>query len=115
MRVRFVFESLVGLIGMVAVLLLGSVGGLFMMLFVFFPAIVRLNKAHKPDERELQLFYQASNFTLILIFIALVLIYVASGVTLNGHQIGDNWYLLSISSILFIHGLIGLVVFRRVS
>ncbi len=115
MKARFAFESLVGLIGLVAVLLLGNKGGVFLVLFVFFPVIVRLNKANRPDERELQLFYQASNFTLILIFIALVLIYVASGVTINGHQIGDNWYLLSISSILFVHGLIGLVVFRRVS
>lgn len=115
MKARFAFESLVGLIGLVTVLLLGDLGGVFLVLFVFFPVIVRLNKAHKPDERELQLFYQASNFTLILIFVALVLIYVASGVTINGHQIGDNWYLLSISSILFVHGLIGLVVFRRVS
>ncbi len=115
MKIRFAFESLVGLIGLIAVLLLGEVGGIFLVLFAFFPAIVRLNKANKPDERELQLFYQASNFTLILIFIALVLIYVLSGVTLNGHQIGDNWYLLSVSSILFTHGLIGLVVFRKVS
>jgi len=115
MRARFAFESLVGLIGLVAVLLLGKVGGVFMVLFVFFPVIVRLNKAHRPDERELQLFYQASNFTLILIFMALVLIYVASGVTINGNTVGDNWYLLSISSILFVHGMIGLVVFRRVS
>ncbi len=115
MKARFVFESLVGLIGLIAVLLLGEVGGVFLVLFVLFPVIVRLNKPHKPDERELLLFYQTSNFTLILIFIALVLIYVASGVIINGHQIGDNWYLLSISSILFVHGLIGLVVFRRMS
>ncbi len=115
MRARFAFESLVGLIGLVAVLLLGKIGGVFMVLFVLFPVIVRLNKAQKPDERELQLFYQTSNFTLILIFMALLLIYVGSDLTINGHQIGDNWYLLSISSILFVHGLIGLVVFRRVS
>ncbi len=114
MKVRFVFESFVGLIGMIFVLLLGKVGGVFMVLFVLFPVIVRLNKANKPDERELKLFYQTSNFTLILIFIALMLIYVASGVTINGHMVGDNWYLLSIASILFVHGLIGVVVFKRI-
>ena len=115
MRLRFAFESLVGLIGLAAVLLLGDVGGVFLVLFVLFPVIARAGRTHKPDERELQLFYQTSNFTLILIFIALVLIYVASDLTINGHQIGENWYLLSISSILFIHGLIGLIVFRRVN
>jgi len=115
MKVRFVFESFVGLIGLIAVLLLGKGGGVFMVLFVLFPVIVRLNKAHKPDERELQLFYRTSNFTLILIFMALMLIYVASGVTINGHTVGDNWYPLSIASILFIHGLIGMVVFRRMN
>lgn len=107
------FESFVGLIGLIAVLLLGNVGGVFMVLFVLFPVIVRRNKANITDERELQLFYQTSNFTLILIFIALTLIYVASGVTINGHTVGDNWYLLSIASILFTHGLIGVFVFRR--
>ena len=115
MRTRFAFESLVGLIGILAVLFLGAVGGVFMVLFVLFPVVVRLSKAHKPDERELQLFYQTSNFTLVLIFIALVLIYVASDLTITGHQIGDNWYLLSISSILFFHGLIGLIVFKKVN
>lgn len=115
MKVRFMFESFVGLIGLIAVLLLGNVGGIFMMLFVLFPVIVRRNKAHKPDDRELQLFYRTSNFTLILIFMALTLIYIASGVTINGHTVGDNWFLLSIASILFTHGLIGMVVFRRMS
>lgn len=115
MRARFIFESLVGLIGLIAVLLLGPVGGVFMVLFVFFPVIVRLSKANKPDERELLLFYQTSNLTLILIFVALVLIYVASGIMINGNLVGDNWYLLSIASILFIHGLIGFIVFRKVS
>lgn len=115
MRARFVFESLIGFIGFVAVLLFGEEGGLFMLLFVLYPVIVRRNKASKPDEQELLLFYQTGNFTLILIFIALVLIYAASGVTINGHQIGDNWYLLSITSILFIHGLMGLAVFKRVN
>ena len=115
MKTRFAYESLVGLIGLITVLLFGEVGGVSLVLFALFPVIVRLKKAHKPDERELLLFYQTSNFTLILIFMALVLIYVASGVRINGNMIGDNWYLLSISSILFIHGLIGLVVFKKMN
>lgn len=113
MKARFAYESLVGLIGLIAVLLLGDGGGVSLVLFVFYPVIVRMNKADKPDERELLLFYQTSNFTLILIFVALVLIYVFSGLTINGHTVGDSWYLLSISSILFIHGLIGLAVFKK--
>ena len=115
MKARFAYESLVGLIGLIAVLLFGDVGGVSLVLFAFFPVIVRMNKANNPDERELLLFYKTSNFTLILIFVALVLIYVFSGLTINGHTVGDSWYLLSISSILFIHGLIGLSVFKRVS
>jgi len=113
MRIRFVYESLVGLIGLIAVLLLGNVGGISLVLFAFFPVIVRMTKAHKPDEDELRMFYQTGNFTLILIFIALLMIYVFSGVTINGHIVGDNWFLLSISSILFFHGLIGVVVFKK--
>jgi len=115
MRLRFAYESLVGFIGLIAVLLLGDVGGVSLVLFAFFPVIVRMNKGDNPDERELLLFYKTSNFTLILIFVSLVLIYVFSGLTINGHAVGDSWYLLSISSILFIHGLIGLAVFKKVN
>lgn len=115
MRARFAYESLVGLIGLIAVLIFGDVGGVSLVLFVFFPVIVRMKKADNPDESELLLFYKTSNFTVILIFVALVLIYVFSGLTINGHMVGDSWYLLSISSILFIHGLIGVTVFKKVN
>lgn len=115
MRARFAYEGFVGLIGLIAVLLFGDVGGVSLVLFVFFPVIVRMKKADNPDENELLLFYKTSNFTLILIFVALVLIYVFSDLTINGHMVGESWYLLSISSILFIHGMMGLAVFKKVN
>jgi hypothetical protein len=112
MKIRFAFELAVGMISVAAVLLLGSVGMVFFALFAFFPLVVRKYGSHKPDERELQLFYRAGNLTLVLIFLAVLGIYLASSVSINGRAVGENWYLLTMGAILATHGFAGLISFR---
>lgn len=112
MKMRFAFEFMVGLIGITAILIFGSRGMVALVLFAFFPVVVRKYGGHRPDERELQLFYRASNWTLVLIFLAVLAIYLASPLIINGYRVGDNWYLLTSAAILAVHGLSGLVVFR---
>ena len=112
MKMRFAFELMVGLIVLTAVLLFGSKGMVAFVFFAFFPVVVRRYGGHRPDEREMQLFYRASNWSLVLIFLAVLAVYLASSVVINGYRVGDNWYLLTMASILAVHGLSGLVVFR---
>ncbi len=114
MKIRFAFEMAVGLIGIAAVLLLGSAGMVFFVLFAFFPLVVRKYGGHKPDERELQLFYRAGNLTLVLIILAVLGIYLASPLSINGRAVGENWYLITMGAILATHGLAGLISFREV-
>lgn len=112
MKNRFAFEMAVGLVGLVAVLFLGSKGMVALVLFAFFPLVVRKSGGHRPDERELQLFYRAGNWTVVLIILSVLVIYLASPLIINGNRVGDNWYLLTVSSILIVHGLAGLAAFR---
>ena len=52
MIIRFMFESVVGLICLVSILFLGAKGTPTLVLFAFLPVIMRLRKI-SPDEREL--------------------------------------------------------------
>jgi hypothetical protein len=110
----FGVQFAIGLICLVAVLLLGEVGMVAFVPFALYPVFVRKYMPQGPDERELQFFYRAGNFTMIFMVLAILGIYFASGIAINGNLIGDNWHLLSIASILFFHGFSGLLVFRKV-
>lgn len=113
MIARFWFESIAGLICILCILLFGQVGFISFALFALLPVVTRLYKGNKPDERELQLFYKAGNLSLALTIIVIFLISRLSGVVVNGHSIGDNWMLFSITSIVMFHGIAGLIVFHR--
>lgn len=113
MTARFWFESIVGLICMIGILLFGKAGFVCFVLFALLPLVTRLCKGNKPDERELQLFYKAGNLSLALTIIVILLISRLSNVVINDHSIGDNWMLLSVTSIIMFHGIAGLIVFHR--
>lgn len=113
MIIRFGFEFAVGLICFISVLILGTLGWSTFALFAFFPLVVRKSSPNGPDERELELFYKVGNFALILIIAAIILIYFASDISVNGNLVGENWHFLSISAVLLLHGLSGLLVFLR--
>ena len=110
---RFWFESIVGLLCIICMLVFGQAGAASFALFALLPIIMRVRKFKKPDEREVYLFFKAGNLSLALGIIAIYLISRLSGVIINGHTIGDNWMFLSITSILMFHGIAGLVVFKK--
>jgi hypothetical protein len=69
-------------------------------------------KKTSPDEREKQLFYKVGNLTFGITVLALWIIYQLSGYSINGNHIEDYWYFLSITTIILIHGISGLIVFK---
>jgi hypothetical protein len=111
MIARFILELLIGLITFIFILLLGAKGYVFLALLVIIPFYMRLRKI-RIDEREYLLFYKAGNLSFGLTIISLVLIDYFSYVYVNSNLIGDHWMPLSIASILFMHGLAGLLYFK---
>ena len=111
MNLRFIFEAVVGAVCLLAILFFGSKGIAALALFAFLPIIMRIKKTI-PDEREKQIFYKVGNLTFGLTVIALYIIYQLSDYTINGNHIEDYWYFLSITSIILIHGISGLIIFR---
>lgn len=111
MIVRFLFESIVGAVSLVAIITLGKIGYVAFAVFALLPLIMRLKKI-RPDERECQLFYQTGNLAMAFTILAIMIIYYASNFSLNGHTIGELWMPLSIASLLMIHGISGLIIFR---
>ena len=114
MIATFSFEFAVGLLCIIATLFLGQAGMAVFALYALLPLVARKFRPAGPDERELQLFYRTGNITMALIVVAILCIYFASGININGNLVGEHWHFLSIASVLFLHGLSGLLVFRRV-
>ena len=110
---RFWFESIIGIICLVCILVLGAKGASSLALFVLLPVIMRIKKTKSPDERELQLFYKTGNLTLFLSIIAIFVIHYLKDTLINGHLIGANWMTLAITSIVMAHGLSGLIIFKK--
>jgi hypothetical protein len=110
---RFWLESIFGLIFLVSILLFGAKGALSIVLLPLCPLIMRIKKIKYPDERELHLFYKTGNLTFGLALALILIIHHFQSAVVNGHQIGDNWMYLSITSIFFAHGLAGLIIFKR--
>lgn len=109
MRKRFLFESIIGAICLLAVLFFGTVGFIAFALLALLPMVAR---NYQPDERELQLFYKTGNLTMGLSMVGIYLVYLFSGISINGHLIGNNWMPLCITTLILIHGISGLVLFR---
>jgi hypothetical protein len=109
MKKRFAYELLVGIVWMVAVLLLGEKGMVFMALLAAQPFIGK----RKADEREYQLFYKVGNFTAGVTIVICVIINECSDLIINGHQIGKNWLLLVGAAFIIAHGAAGLYIFNK--
>jgi len=109
MKKRFYLELIVGIIGLIAVFLFGSKGLAILALLVIHPFIGK----KKADERESQLFNKIGNITAAVTLFAAIGIYFASGIVMNGHQIGENWLILLVFSFLIAHGAAGLIIFRK--
>lgn len=110
---RFWFESIIGFICLVCILLFGAKGASILVIFALLPILMRIKKTKKPDERELQLFYKIGNLTMGLTIIAIIIIHYLQDTEVNGHLIGGNWMTLAITSILIAHGLAGLIIFNK--
>mgnify|MGYP001577570574 CR=1 FL=1 len=111
MKFRYYFEAIVGTFCFILILLFGAVGGASLSLLAFLPVIIWKIRV-RPDERELQLFYKTGNLTYGLQFVALTIIYFITDKTVNGHLILDSWLTLSISSIIMVHGIAGLIFLK---
>lgn len=115
MLYRFYYQFFVGLIVILAILLFGNDGVISIILFALLPFLRRLFGNKKPDERELQMFYKIGNYTLIIIIAAVVLINKFSSTEINSHLIGTFWAPLTIASIFFGQGIIGIALYYRES
>ena len=110
MNFRFIIEFLLGAICFTAVILFGDYGYYSFALWLLL--LVTHGKKHKLDEREKQLFYKVGNLTFGLTIMVLWIIFNLSHDTINGNLVVNYWYWLSISGIMFTHGIAGLIIFR---
>lgn len=108
---RYLIETIVGGIALLGILFLGEAGTAFLALLAITPLYMRWQKI-KPDELELQLFYKTGNWTMAAMVLALILIDRFFNQSVNGHLISENWMPLAISAIIFLHGLIGLTIWK---
>lgn len=111
MLLRYYFETIAGLLCLVLILLFGSKGIASLAVFALLPIIMRYKKT-STDERELHLFYKAGNYTMGGNILFLYLIYRFSDTAINGNIIGDNWFALAVTTTLFVHGLVGLFLYK---
>jgi hypothetical protein len=113
MITRFLLQGLIGLIACPAILYFGQKGQIALALIALIPLLL-LNKKYRksPDEREAQLFYKTSNYTLGAVILSMVAVYHYSPVAVNGHVIGDSWMQLCIALMLLMQGAIGLIVLK---
>jgi len=112
MLFRFYFQVIVSLICILGIFVWGDKATALLVLFALLPVIMRVKKVKKLDEREQQLFYKIGNITLGVSILIIVLIDQLSDFIVNNVKIGDYWMLLTILSLIFIQGLVGLIVFK---
>lgn len=112
MLFRLFFEGAVGAVTLIAIVLFGERGFAAIALLALLPVIWRIRKT-KPDERELQLFYQTNNWALGFTILAMLAIYELSHTAIGGNTtIGELWFPLSVSAILLGKGIAALFIFR---
>jgi hypothetical protein len=111
---RYAFTGFIGFIVIAATLLFGVVGSASGILFAFLPFVVHFAvKKRKPDEREWHLFLKTNNITAALVIVTILLVYYGSSIVINGHRLGDQWHILTISSFLLWQGIVGLILSRK--
>ncbi len=112
MKTKFVFEIVIGLIIIIAVLLFGMKGISAIALIVFFPFITRAAKI-KGDEREMLIHYKTGNAAFALAILFVVIIYYLQDVSLGSFTVETIWMPLTIGSIILAHGAAGMYVLLR--
>lgn len=105
---QFKCELAVGIITFATMMFFGPRGAAAIALMTFMPLILRNQKA---DEREFYLFYKTGNYTMGLFIVALTAINQAQIYT-GSEMIQKNWLSLSVVALLFIHGLVGIIIFK---
>ena len=109
MKKRFIYELIVGIIGITAVFLFGNAGFAVLVLLIIHPFIGK----KKMDERESQLFNKVGNATAAITLISCIVIYYSSNIEVNGFIIGKNWLILAVFSFIIAHGASGIVIFHK--
>ncbi|MDY0217050.1 MAG: hypothetical protein RBS19_08855 [Bacteroidales bacterium] len=110
MRKRFVYELIVGIIMLIAVFLFGAKGIVALVLLSAHPFIGK----KKADERESQLFNKIGNYTAGAVLLVSVIVYYFSDSVINGFVVEKNWFGLVFSAFLIAHGLLGLILTKKV-
>ena len=110
---RFYFQLIVGLAVILAILFFGNEGVISILLFVLLPFLKLFTGYKVRDERELQMFYKIGNYTLLIVIAAVVIINKFSSTELNNNLIGDFWAPLTIASIFFGQGIIGILLYYK--
>ncbi len=111
MLFRLMYEGAVGVITLAAISIFGEKGFAAFALLALLPVIWRVVKI-KPDERELQLFYQTNSWALFVTILAMFAIYKHPEIIIGGMAVGDMWFLFSVLAMLVGRGLVGLLIFR---
>ena len=108
MKKRFIFELIVGVIGLIAIILFGIKGSVVMVLIAFHILFCK----KKLDEREIQLFYRIGNITAGVAIVVCVVVYYFSKSFVNGYRIGDLWLFWVIFSFFIAHGIVGIFIYK---
>ncbi len=109
MNKRFIYELIVGILGIATTMVYGPRGLAVFALLAFLP----LFRRKRPDEREIQLFYKTGNLTAALTLLAAVAVFMLSDKMVNGYRIGDNWLYYVVYSFLVAYGVSGIIIFKR--
>lgn len=96
----YAIEMIVGLITIMAAIVLGEVGWAFFSLF----SVLAFLKRKKPDEREIQLVLKANTFTFLTVYLSMFPVYFFLP--------SVNWLMALACSLIFFHGLWGLLMFK---
>jgi hypothetical protein len=109
MKIRFIYELVVGIILLIAIFLFGEKGFAAFALLAAQPFIGK----KKADERESQLFNKVGNYTAGATLLACIIIYYFSDLAVNGMLVGQYWLGLVVAAFLMSHGVSGLIIFRE--
>ena len=109
MKIRFIFETLIGIIGIPAILLFGPKGGTILTLIVLLPLI----RKRKFDDEDKLLFRKANIYSLIPFCILLSLMFVFYNQQINGYNIRDICMWLAGSFFVLSHGIVELIFFKN--
>jgi hypothetical protein len=109
MKTRFIFETIIGVIGILALIMFGSKGGSVTVLIVLFPFITK----KKFDDEDKILFKKVNMYTLVPFSILLAAMFVFFNQQINGYAIRDLCVWLFGFFFLLSHGIMGIMFFMN--